>query len=614
MQFTSLTLFSSILLFSAAAYAESTQLPKVVVSANRMPTQMEHTGSAVTVITGDEMRRRGITQVFDVLKTAPGVTVNRNGGIGGVSGVRIRGSNPGQVRVMMDGVLLNDTSNVDGSFDFNSLTTDNIERIEIVRGPQSALYGSDAMGGVINIITRKGGGTPQHSAFVEAGSFHTLRTGVGSHGTVDKLNYGVSARHVQTKGFSHSSAGNEKDGADQHAVNASLGYALSDSIKLDASGGYSRIYSDFDPSATQDGDAFLEKQVLHGRVAGTWLAAGGDWENTLSLEGTETHRSFDQPVGFYRYSTFDGTTVAGEYQSTLRLRQRDALVFGLRSENQRATTTNTTGGATTQDLGDNITNNAVFGQYLLGLGENTTLTAGGRVDDHELFGTQQTYRVTATQEVPSVDARLHASVGTGFKAPTLYQLYSSIGNADLQPEESIGYDAGIRKFWLDDRLQLAFTGFYNRYENLIDYDFGAGGYININEATTYGLESELRFDVTPQWTLTANHTYLRAVDDETDAVLPRRPKHAFNLGAQHHFANGAHLGADIRYLSRQLDSNFSTEYTKAFTTVDIHASTPLNDKWELYGRVDNLLDRDYQEALNFNAAGISGYAGLRVRF
>lgn len=613
MQSTSFVFFSSLVLLASTAHAEPVaQLSPVVVTANRVPTALEQTGSAVTVITAEQMQRRGITRVYDALKTAPGVTVSRNGGIGGVSTLRIRGSNPGQVRVMVDGVLINDPSNVDGSVDFNHMTTANIERIEIVRGPQSTLYGSDAIGGVINIITRKGG-TPEHTAFAEAGSFHTLRSGVGSHGSIGAWDYGLAAEHMQTHGFSHSSAGSEKDGAESDTVNGRLGYALSESLSLDASGGFSRIYSGFDPSTTTDGPAFLEKQVMRGQLGGTWLASDA-WKHTLSLQGADTHRSFDEPVGFFRYSTFDGQTVAAEYQSTLQLRARDSWVAGIRSERQRAHTTSTMGGATSTDLTAEIDNHALFTQYMLGLGEDTTLTAGGRIDNHDIFGTEATYRLTAAQEVPDWDTRFHASIGTGFKAPTLYQLYSSFGNTDLEPEESIGYDLGADTYWWDDRLRVSVTGFYNQFDNLIDYDFATNSYVNIAEAESYGIESEAALEWDEHWMFTLTHTYLLAEDTQTDRILPRRPKHSLRVGADYAFTNGANLGADIRYLSRQLDSNFSTDYTEAFTTVDVHGSLPLGETWEAYGRVDNLLDRDYQEALNFNAAGISGYAGLRARF
>lgn len=614
MQYASSFLFSSLVLLSAAAHAEPpAELPPVVVTANRVPTTLEQTGSAVTVITAEEMERRGITRVYDALKTAPGITVSRNGGVGGVSTVRIRGSNPGQVRVMVDGVLINDPSNVDGSVDFNHLSTANIERIEIVRGPQSTLYGSDAIGGVINIITRKGG-APQHTAFAEAGSFHTLRGGVGSHGRAGAWEYGLTAEHLQTKGFSHSSAGNEKDGADSHTVNGRVGYTVSDVLSLDAGGGYSRIYSGFDPAATVDGPAFLEKQVMQGQIGGTWLAAGGDWQHTLSLQGADTHRSFDEPAGFFRFSTFDGWVLAAEYQSTLQLRERDSWVAGVRSERQRAHTTSTMGGVTATDLSEELDNHALFTQYVLGIGEDTTLTAGGRIDKHDIFGTQATYRLTAAQEVQDWDTRFHASIGTGFKAPTLYQLYSIFGNTQLEPEESLGLDLGADTYWLNDRLRVSVTGFYNRFDNLIDYDFLTNSYINIAEAESYGVESEAALEWDEHWAFSFTHTWMLAEDSRTGRVLPRRPKHSVRLGADYGFSNGARLGADIRYVSRQLDSNFSPAYTKTFTTVDIRGSYPLNAQWEAYGRVDNLLDRDYQEALNFNAAGVSGYAGLRARF
>lgn len=614
MRISSLFSFSlAVFITPFSAVAQDATLPPVVVTADRIDTPLEQVGSSVTVITGEDMRARGITQVFDAIRMAPGVTVSRSGGVGGVSGIRIRGSNPGQVRVMIDGVLVNDPANVDASFDFNHLTVDAIDRIEIVRGPQSVLYGSDAIGGVVNIITHKGGGKPQHNAFVEAGTYHTLRAGVGTRGGFGDWRYALSARHDQTHGFSHSSAGEEKDGAETHSINGSLGYDVSDNLSLSATGGYSRIYAGFDPSATTDGAAFLEKQVLRGRLAANLLTLDGDWEHEFALEGADTHRSFDEPTGFYRFSTFDGSTVAAEYQSTLHLRERDAWIAGLRQEWQRAYTTTTSGGAGSVDMAGDLDNQAIFTQYQLGIGEDTTLTGGVRLDSHDIFGNHATYRLTASHQVTE-STRLHASVGTGFKAPTLYQLYSSFGNEDLNPEESTGYDIGIEQDFWGDKATFSLTGFLNQYDDLIDFDTGAGGYVNLGESESYGIETGLTVEPTDQWALHASHTYLMAENTANDRMLPRRPKHVLQVGAEHRFANNALLGGEVRYVSKQLDSNFADSFTKAYTTIDLHGSYPFNDRWEGYARLENLLNRDYQETFGFNAAGRSLYGGLRLRF
>lgn len=596
-------------LLSSAAYAQ--QLPPVIVTANRTPLPADHSGSSVSIITREELEKRGITQIYDALAFVPGMAVSRNGGIGGTSTVRLRGSSSGQVKVMVDGMVLNDPSNVDGSYDFNILNVNAIERIEVVRGPQSTLYGSDAMGGVINIITRKGEGMAERSAFVEGGSYNSFETGAGLYDSHNSWQYGVEARHFQTDGFSHSSAGNERDGTENAALNASLGYAISDTVQLDAQGSYSRIYSDFDPFTTLDGPAHLEKEIYTGQLKTEWHMRE-DWLQSLSLQAIQTDRSFDEPMGFYRYSTFDGNTVATEYQSTLQLSDNQTLVAGLRSENQSAKTTSTFGGITATDLDASTDNHAIFTEYLANLGENTALTLGGRYDHHEIFGSHVTERATLSHKLNEGATRLHASIGTGYKAPTLYQLYSAYGSASLNPEKSIGADAGVEQTFLDNHLRLSSTVFYNDFDDLIDFDPQSFLYTNIAKARSYGVENEALFDVTDAWLVKAGYTYLNAEDTHTGNVLPRRPKHSFTLGSAYTWPHEATLGFDLRYVSRQLDNAYSPDYTGAFTVINLYGDYPMSEKWEIYGRIDNLFDRNYQEALHFNSTGLAAYGGIRV--
>lgn len=601
------------LLSSTSAYAAGPQLPPVVVTASRIPQETGRSGSSVSVITREELEQRGITQVFDALRLLPGVTVSRSGGVGGVSSVRLRGASQGQVRVMLDGVLLNDPASVDGSFDFNHLTVNGIERIEVVRGAQSALHGSDAMGGVINIITRKGADGAGRTAFAEGGSFHTLQAGAGLYDSTGKWDYGLEARHMQTQGFSHSSAGGENDEARNQAVNGSVGYRMSEALEVEASGAYSRLYSGFDPAALTDGDAYLEKQQFVGQISADWQATE-NWKHRLSLQGTDTRRSFDEPLGWFRYSTFDGSVLASEYETTLELTDSQTLVTGLRSERHEAKTSTTQAGVQSTDLDAAIRQYALFGEYGVALGEHTDMTVGLRMDEHERFGSHWTQRATLSHMLPEWQARVFSSIGTGFKAPTLFQLYSIYGEEGLSPEKGISYEAGFEKSLWEERALVNVTAHYTRYEDLIDFDAGLAQYGNIAEAETYGIETLLELELSEHWALEGAYSWLQAEDRQTGAELPRRPEHSGSLGLEHRWLNGAQVGGVLRMVSRQLDSNFSPDYTAGYAAVDMYGSYPVTEGWEIYGRIDNLLDRDYQEALHFNAAGISAYGGVRVQW
>lgn len=605
--------FFSFIFLSAASVHAASQLDPVVVTASRVPLAREQSGSSVSVITREELEKRGITQVFDALRLLPGVTVSRSGGGGGVSSIRLRGASQGQVRVMLDGVPLNDPASVDGSFDFNHLTVNGIERIEVVRGAQSALHGSDAMGGVINIITRKGADGTVSAAFAEGGSFHTLQAGAGRYDSVGKWDYGIEARHLQTQGFSHSSAGGENDAARNQSLNASIGYQALNDLEIQASGAYARLYSGFDPAALTDGEAYLEKQQFVGQVSADWQATE-TWRNRLSLQGADTRRSFDEPLGWYRHSTFGGMVLAAEYQSTAELTEGQTVVTGLRSERHEAEATVTQTGVSMTDLDAAIGQYALFGEYGVALGEHTDLTAGLRVDEHELFGSHRTQRATVSHRQPEWQMRLFSGIGTGFKAPTLFQLYSIYGEEGLSLEKGVFYEAGFEKALWGEKLQVSVTIHYTRYEDLIDFDAGLERYGNIAEAETYGIENAMLFELSEQWRVEGTYSWLRAEDRRTGAVLPRRPKHAGSLELVREWLNGAQTGGVLRMVSRQLDSNFSPDYNAGYAVVDVYGSYPVAESWELYGRIDNLLDRDYQEALHFNAAGISAYGGVRARW
>lgn len=613
-----LLLSTTPLLISHAAIAgeAAKKLPEIVITAGRLVQPKDQVGSAVTVITREEIEKSGASQLYDVIKQTPGISVNRNGGPGATSTVRIRGSEAGEVRVMIDGVYVNDPSGANTEFDFNSTLLSSVERIEILRGPQSALYGSDAMGGVINIITKKGDGPLRTTGLVEYGSYETHREALGASGAMGDWNYALNGENFVTDGFSRSSRGKEDDGARNQNVNAALGWQASDVLRFDASGYYTHLYSEYDPSATVDGPSYFNKITRTGRLASTLKSFGGKWEHMVSVQAAETERDQVQPnSAAQRYSAFDGLQLTGEYQNNLKLRTRDILTTGYVYERLEAENSNTTNaGVTTLNVDDAYNTDSIYGQYLLGLTDTTTLTFGGRHDDHSEFGTANTYRITASQELRATDTILRGSAGTGFKAPTLYQLFHpTFGNANLAPEESKGYDLGIDQYWLERDLQTSLTLFYNTYENLIA--FQGGGYQNVTRANTRGVEASVDYDITDRWSASANYTYLLTEDEATGRVLRRRPKHSFGASVDYKVAGSYRLGADMRALSPLVDNATGSKiYVDGFATLDLRATYDISDHVSAYVRAENIFDRDYQEALNYNAPGRSFYVGLKGHY
>jgi vitamin B12 transporter len=252
---------------------------------------------------------------------------------------------------------------------------------------------------------------------------------------------------------------------------------------------------------------------------------------------------------------------------------------------------------------------------MLGLGEFTTLTLGGRLDNHSIFGTAKTYRATASHLPTTTNTLFRASVGSGFKAPTAFQLYGSfgVGNPNLKPEESTGYDFGVEQKLLNNALTLEATAFYNDYKNLIDFT-SAFRYANTAKASTRGLEMGAHYKLTPRWALHGTYTFMVAEDEVKSRMLGRRPKHSVLGGVEYQKQGEWSAGADMRYISRQNDSNTNGNIIRPFTTVDVRGSYEISPTVSAYARIENIFDKDYQEIFRYNAPGRAAYAGLKFNY
>ncbi|BBK31858.1 vitamin B12 transporter [Stella humosa] len=587
-------------------------LPPVVVSANLVPTPVDQVGSSVTVLTREDIERTGDAHVIDLLKRVPGVTINHNGGPGATAQLRIRGSDTGQVKVLIDGVEVNDTTGTSNDFDFNAFLVTEIEQIEVLRGPQSALYGNDAMGGVINIITRKGQGPMRVTGLVEGGSYQTFRQAVGVSGSLDRFSYALSGANFQTKGFSRVTAGDEKDGTKTQALNGRFSYDFNAIFSLEAAGGFTHMVSEYDPSSTRDGPNEIEKHMAHGRLAAKVKLLEGRWDNTLAVTGSRTERDYDQPGSSTRFSTYDGDRYGVEYRGAIKIDRDDVLTFGVARETETARATNTRGTVKTTDLDRELRTDSIYAQYLLGLWDDLHLTAGVRHDDNEGFGGSTTYRVTGAYTVPVWRTILRASYGTAVKAPTLFQLYAPIyGNDSLRAEKSKGFDFGFEQPLLNGRVTIGATAFHNDYRNLIAFqDY----YVNIARARTQGIEATVKADVTSDLSLGAAYTLLDTEDRDTGRDLPRRPRHSVNLSADYLGLKGFRIGGAVRYVASQANSASSTVRLKPFYVVDALVSYDVTERVAVYVRAENLFDEKYQEALGYRTPGRSAYVGVKANF
>lgn len=580
----------------------------IVVSATRTPLALSEVGSATTVIEAAEIEAKQYRFVADALADVAGLSIARNGAFGGQAALRLRGESSGRTLVVIDGVVVNDPSAPGGGFNFASLDVADIERIEIVRGPQSILYGSEAIGGVVSITTRRGDGPPSLRAFVEGGSFATFRGGAGVAGAGGGVDYGVSITGITSNGVSRADGGAEADGIDSYAASANLGVDAASNLRFETSLRYSRARTDFDGFPPPD---FMLADTDDEDLAKEFLAAGralltlfdGRVENIVSLG----YHRIDRENFLGDISTFEaeGARLSAEYLARIRLSDRISLVAGAETER---TSTDASG------IDDSVTVNSIFGLAAVKPVDGLTLTAGARHDDHETFGGVTTARVTGAYDLAAAGLTLRGSWGEGFAAPSLFQLnFVCCGgtepNRDLEPETSQGWDVGFDKRF-GGLATLRATWFRQKTENLIDFDFPSGAYVNVAAALRKGVETELSVAPLAGVDLSVAYAYIDAVDLTTGLALLRQPKHALTVSGDLRATDRLRIGASLRYNGREADGGGPID---AWTRLDLRAAYALSDRLEVYGRIENATDADYQDVLGYGEPGLSAFGGVRLR-
>jgi vitamin B12 transporter len=578
-------------------------LEEVVVSASRIPTSREQIGSSVSVITEDDIERQQATTVYEALEQVPGLTLTNKGGVGNNTSVRIRGANDGQTLVLIDGMEVNDPSDPSGTFDFGTLSTAAIERIEVLRGPQSSIYGADAMGGVINIITKRGAQGLNARAKAEAGSYDT-RSGTASVSGGNRWgDFAFTARRYMTDGISAANAergATEPDPHRQTTFQGRVGGYPSERLSLDASFRYIDSRTELDASAgTDDLDKRTERLERYGRLSAEYQAFQGRWTQEVGYGYTNIRRS-TKPTSFTEW--YQGKKEKVDYHSEIRATDSTDLVVG--AEYEQARIINESG------IDETIDNRAYFGEVRQEVA-GAYLSLSGRHDEHDDFGSETTYRSTLSYRVPATRTRLHGSYGTGFKAPTPYQLYSAYGNLQLDPETSRGWDAGVEQPLLDGKLILEATYFHNRFEDLIEFVSFSVGYDNVSEARTRGLEAGFTLEPLERLTVRGSATWLDAENLDTGDELRSRPDRKAHLRLDYRLAGGATVTAQVRHRSEQDDYAGTSD---AHTIADLALEVPANDHWSLRGRVENVTDLDYEEVYGYGTRGRSAYVGVAAHY
>jgi len=594
---------------SPAAFADSdADGDEVIVYGVRMDQPVTEVGSSVTIITADEIEAQGLDFVLDAVATAPGVTINQNGTFGGVASVRIRGASSEQTLVVIDGVVANDPTSPGGGYDFARLDPSNIERIEVLRGPQSTLWGTDAIGGVINIITKQPAKGSSSRVFAQAGSYNSLRAGIDFAGAGDRFDYRLALTTIDTDGISKADEANgntEDDAYNANTASLKLGARVGEAGRLQLTTLWTEADSEYDSFSfgsegnVADGDELSKTDELSTNLSLQLPLLDGRFENLFLLGYSDIdRRAFTD--GEFAFGS-EGDRVTYRYQGTLQINDGNRLAFGIERED-------------TESSGEEATIDGIFALYEFRPTDTLTLSAGMRRDDHNEFGGETTARLAAAYN-PSEQWTFSASWGEGFKAPTLFQTtFFCCGaagpNLDLKPETSDAYDIGFVYRSANDRGEIGLTYFDQDTTDLITFSFGIGGYENIAKAESTGVELHASYQFTDWLGARLNFANIDAKDG-TGAELVRVPENsgdlAFTINPDGRFSSVLSL----RYNGAEQDPNGTVD---SWFRVDLAGEFALTESLELYARVENLFDEDYQQVLGYGTPGLSAYVGARFGF
>ncbi|TCP90003.1 vitamin B12 transporter [Sphingomonas sp. PP-CE-1A-559] len=625
------------LLLSAAAIASpayaqdipDADAPEIVVTATRAAQPLSEIGQAVTVIDRAEIERRQTTIVSDLLATTPGVTVTRNGTVGALTSVRIRGAEADQTLVVIDGVRVNDPSSTGGGFNFGNLLSSSVERIEVLRGPNSVPWGSQAIGGVVNIITAAPTEGVQARANAEYGYADSVFASAGVSGKSGPVSGSLTGGYLRTDGISSAASGTERDGYRQYGATGRVGVEFAPGIGLDLRGYFadSKVDIDdgFDPKTfvVADSLAYGTTQELYGYAGLHANLADGRFNNRVAFTIADINRdNYAQPGGDVTFLG-RGRSERYEYQGDFRPLDQVRVVAGVERENSRFND-----GSTFAHTG--IT--SVYGQLIVKPLNVLTVTGGVRNDDHDDFGSHTTFGANAALALRT-GTTVRASYGEGFKAPTLYQLFSEYGNGFLAPETARNFDIGVEQAFLGNRARVGVTYFSRRTRNQIDFrdcspteletpnsicaNRPFGVYDNVARAEADGVEFTLALRPVDALTLTANYSYIdtenRSIGNNFGNDLARRPKHTASVDADYRFAFGLSVGGTVTMVGGSFDDAANTTRLDGYALAGVRAELPIDERFAVYGRVDNLTDSRYETIAGYGNYGRAAYGGVRLR-
>lgn len=595
-------------LFASSAYAEQYG-DQIVVSATKSKKKIKNLGSSITVINKKEIEAKKPVQVLDLLKDVTGLNYNSTGGIGQTTSVYIRGAANDKTQVIYDGVKLSDAASPDAGFNFGNFIADDLERVEVLKGPQSALYGSAAIGGVINITSA----TPKEGLSglvnLESGSKDTYLQRYGIAYKNGNFTGKLNLHSYQTQGISAAALGTERDGYRNNGVSGSANYAFDNNNNFDVRADYTKSNADYDSSIFKDTSDKVDTKSNMLYAGWNNVALNGRLHQTISAQNYNSYR--DYSAGY----DYNGRIYSFAYQGNLKVSDQFSLVGGASRDENKANYS--------EYIGDSIHNaknhmNSFFGEAQIQPIKKLNITAGLREDEHSAYGNHLSARGTiAYKLLPTTIVR--ANYGEGFKAPSLYQLYNKFaGNPSLKSETSHGYEFGVNQQF-GDNLNVDLAYFNNKENNPIIYDDATYIYENVASVQTHGIELAAKGKVN-NVLLNGGYTYLNAKDETTGNQLYRRPKNTAFASMGYEWPNKVTTYLDWNYIGERSDLYYAKDYSKVNTNLKsvslfgLRASYDLDDKTQIYARVQNIGDKKYQEVYGYNTLGRTATIGLKVKY
>ncbi len=625
------------------------KLTDVVISATKTPTSTLELANSISIIDSSEISNKNSFYAFDVLKNEYGLSYTQQGNKTGVSNIYMRGANSSHTLVLIDGVEVNLPNDISNLYNFFSLPVDNISRIEVLRGPQSTLYGSDALAGVINIVSVRGTGNPMFSFNGEGGSYNTLRGTLSSQGAIEKFNYSIALSRIKSDGYSEASEnyGNtERDGSEINNISSVLGYNISDNLNLELVARFNNSKLDLDQSAGSpefwdDPTYVADQEEFYIRGQGSLALMDGSWNQKFGAIFFRNVRNYSydtsafsifypEYVYDYSWSNYDGRKYKFDWQSNYIINKSNLVTLGSEFEQEETSSQyyaqNYIPDPNYPDYSSVFSEKSVntFGIYLqeqVNHNESFFGTIGIRYDYHNQFGSAFTFRIAPAYIFWSIGTKLKATVGTGFKAPSLFNLYDpAYGNPDLNPEKSFGWDAGIEQFLWREKISIGANYFYIKFTEMFGSDSNLKT-INIKKAVTQGIEFFIKAGLLTDLDVKANYTYTNAKDKSENTTdyntkLVRRPEHKGGLFISYSFTESTNANVELIYVGNRDDmdySTFSRIELQDYLLINLAAYYDIFSFLRLQGRVENLLDKQYEEVYGFGTAGFSVYGGISLK-